>query len=151
MNRVQSQKLGVLLFRPAAGPRAGLLSFQTVPLGQRRAAVTTNNYAGCLKDLERHAEARSLMRKTMPVARRVLGKLHEVTIKMLWAYVETLYEDDNATLADLREAVNTLEDSARGARRVYGTKHPLVVGSEYHIEHSRAALAAREAPSPGSA
>ena len=33
----------MLLFRPAAGPRAGLLSFQTVPLGQRRAAVTTNS------------------------------------------------------------------------------------------------------------
>ena len=109
-----------------------------------------NNYAGCLKDLERHAEARSLVRKTLPVARRVLGKVHEVTIKLLWACVEAVYEDDNATLDDLREAVNTLEDSARGARRVYGRTHPIVVGTEYHIKHARAALAARETPSPGS-
>ena len=91
------------------------------------------------------------MRKTMPVAQRVLGKLHEITIKMLWAYVETLYEDDNATLDDLRKAVNTLEDAARDARRVYGSAHPFAEGCEYHLEKSRAALAAREAPPPGSA
>ena len=65
--------------------------------------------------------------------------------------METLYEDDNATLDDLHEAVNALEDAARGARRVYGTKHPFVVGTEYHIKKSRAVLAARETPSPGSA
>jgi hypothetical protein len=65
---------------------------------------------------------------------------------MLWIHAEILYEDDSATLADLRELVNTLDDAARGARRVYGTKHPFVVGTEYHIEHLRAALAARETP-----
>ena len=87
----------------------------------------------------------------MPVARRVLGKLHEVTIKMLWAYTETLYEDDSAPLADLRELVNTLEDSARGARRVYGSAHPFAKGCDYYLRKSRAALTARETPSPGSA
>ena len=91
------------------------------------------------------------MRKTMPVAQRVLGKLHEITIKMLWAYVETLYEDDNATLDDLRKAVNTLEDAARDARRVYGSAHPFAEGCEFHLQKSRAVLAARETPSPGSA
>ena len=109
-----------------------------------------NNYASSLNGLRRFAEARSLMRKTMPVAQRVLGKLHEITIKMLWAYVETLYEDDNATLDDLRKAVNTLEDAARDARRVHGSAHPFAEGCEYHIQKSRAALAARETPSPGS-
>ena len=88
------------------------------------------------------------MRKTMPVAQRVLGKLHEITIKMLWAYVETLYEDDNATLDDLRKAVNTLEDAARDARRVYGSAHPFAEGCEFHLQKSRAVLAARETPSP---
>ena len=70
---------------------------------------------------------------------------------MLWAYVETLYEDDNATLDDLSEAVNMLEDAARGARRVYGSAHPFTGGCEYHLPKLRAALAAREAASPGSA
>ena len=110
-----------------------------------------NNYASSLNGLRRFAEARSLMRKTMPVAQRVLGKLHEITIKMLWAYVETLYEDDNATLDDLRKAVNTLEDAARDARRVYGSAHPFAEGCEFHLQKSRAVLAARETPSPGSA
>jgi hypothetical protein len=55
-------------------------------------------------------------------------------------------QDDSATLANLRKAVNTLEDAARDARRVYGSEHPFAEGCEYHLEKSRAALAAREAP-----
>ena len=108
--------------------------------------------------LRRFEEARSLMRKTMPVAQRVLGKLHEITIKMLWAHVETLYEDDNttlrmrwiyanalyadddATLDDLRKAVTTLEDAGRTARRVFGSTHPLTEGIEDELQKSRAAL-----------
>ena len=85
------------------------------------------------------------------MARRVLGESHEIAIKMLWIHAQTLYKDDSATLADLREAVNTLEDSARPLRRVYGRTHPIVEGTEYHLQKSRAVLAARETPSPGSA
>ena len=96
-------------------------------------------------------EGKSLLRKTMPVARRVHGENHEITLKMLWIHAEVLHEDDSTTLDDLRKLVNTLEDSARGARRVYGASHPFAKGFLYHIEHSRAALAARETPSPGSA
>ena len=109
-----------------------------------------NNYAADLSDLQRHAEAKSLLRKTMPVAQRVLGESHEVTLKLLWIHVEMVYKDDSATLANLRKAVNTLEDAARDARRVYGSAHPFAEGCEYHLEKSRAALAARETPSPGS-
>ena len=94
-------------------------------------------------NLERFEEAKSVLRKTIPVARRALGESNETTLKLLWVHAQTLYKDDSATLADLREAVNTLEDSARGARRVYGGQHPIVAGFEYHIEKSRAALAAR--------
>ena len=110
-----------------------------------------NNYAASLHALRRFEEAKSLLRKTMPVAQRVLGESHEVTLKLLWIHVEMVYKDDSATLANLRKAVNTLEDAARDARRVYGSAHPFAEGCEYHLEKSRAALAAREAPSPGSA
>ena len=109
-----------------------------------------NNYASSLKHLNHFEGAKSLLQKTMPVARRILGKLHEVTIKMRWCYAQTLYEDPGATLDDLREALTILEDSEGGARRVYGGQHPIIAGFEYHIEKSRAALAARETPSPGS-
>ena len=65
------------------------------------------------------------MQKTMPVARRVLGDSHDYTLTMRKVYAETLYVDDGATLDDLREAVTTLEDADRIARRVFGGAHPL--------------------------
>ena len=42
-------------------------------------------------------------------------------------YAQTLYRDDGATLDDLREAVATLEDTERTARRVLGGAHPLAM------------------------
>ena len=75
--------------------------------------------------LKRFEEAKSLLRKTMPVARRVLGESHDLTLRMRWSYAGALYEDNGATLDDLREAVTTLEDTARIARRVLGGAHPL--------------------------
>ena len=58
-----------------------------------------------------------------------------------------LYGDTGATLDDLREAVTTLEDTERTARRVLGGAHPLAATIEYHMRYSRAALRARETPS----
>ena len=63
---------------------------------------------------------------------------------------KALYRNASATLDDLREAVATLEDSERIARRVMGGTHPLTKINEIHLRGARAALRAREAP-PGSA
>ena len=49
-----------------------------------------------------------------------------------------------ATPDDLREAVTTLEETARTARRVLGGTHPLTSAIEGDLRESRAAL--REAP-----
>ena len=84
------------------------------------------------------------------MARRVLGESRELTLKMRWVYAEALYKDDGATLDDLREAVNTLEDAGRIARRVFGGAHPRTVGIEAALRNARAALAARETPAPPS-
>ena len=65
-------------------------------------------------------------------------------------YAEALYGDDGATLDDLREAVTTLEDVARIARRVLGSAHPLTVDVEANLRDARAALRAREATQPSS-
>ena len=62
-----------------------------------------------------------------------------------------LVNADGATLDDLREAVTTLEDTARIGRRVLGGAHPDVVGIEKSLRSARAALGARETPSPGGA
>ena len=61
-------------------------------------------------------------------------------------YAKVLYT--GASLDDLREAVVTLEETSRTARRVLGGAHPTTGGIEVDLEKSRAALDARETPSP---
>ena len=55
--------------------------------------------------------------------------------------------DDGATVDELREAVTTLEDTERTARRVLGGAHPLTTAIKSHLGCSRATLRARETPS----
>ena len=57
------------------------------------------------------------------------------------------YSDPDATLDDLREAVTTLEDTDRIARRVMGGGHPLTLDIQDCLRNARATLAARETPS----
>ena len=83
--------------------------------------------------------------QTMPVVQRVLGESDEITLKMRKIYAETLCEDSAATLDDLREAVATLGDVERTARRVFGGAHPLTSAIEGDMQSARAALRAREA------
>jgi hypothetical protein len=110
--------------------------------------LAANNYAVMLKDLRHFEEAKSLLQKTMPVARRVLGEGHDLTLRMRWIYAEALYKDSGATLDDLHEAVTTLEDSERIARRVLGGAYPLTTAIEAALQNARAALRTRETPSP---
>ena len=114
------------------------------------ALIAANNYAASLSSLKRFEEARTLLRKTMPVARHVLGGNHDFTLKMRWTYALSLYHDDRATLADLREAVATLEETQRIARRVLGGRHPTTTGIEKSLQLARAALRVRETPPPSS-
>ena len=55
-----------------------------------------------------------------------------------------LYRDDAASLDDLREAVTTLEDAERIARRVFGGAHPLTKGIEGDLRSARRFLADAE-------
>ena len=82
----------------------------------------------------------------MPVARRVLGKTHDTTLRLSWHYARALYEDDGATLDGLREAVTTLEDVERTARRVLGGAHPITLAIERRLRGARAALRALWCP-----
>ena len=108
-----------------------------------------SNYALSLLQQQRYTEARSLLRKEIPVARRVIGEDHEITLSMRWHSARALYEDDGATLDDLGEAVTTLEDVERIARRVFGSEHPHLqfIDSEHYLREARAKLRARETPS----
>ena len=117
------------------------------------ALLAANNYADSLVKLQQFEEARSLLREMIPVAQRVLGEHDVLTLYMKMHHAEALYEDGGATLDDLREAVTTLEETARIARRVLGSAHPNAMKIEQCLQKSRAALRAREEtqPSAGSA
>jgi len=106
-----------------------------------RAAI---NYASSLLGLDRFEQAKTLLRKKIPVAQRVLGEIHDTTLRMRWTYAEALYEDPGATLDDLREAVSTLAETERIARRVLGGAHPDAKGIGLSLRDARAALRARE-------
>jgi hypothetical protein len=67
---------------------------------------------------------------------------------MRWNYADALYRAEGATLDHLREAVTTLEETVRTARRVLGGEHPTTTGLDDELEDARAALRAREAPPP---
>ena len=113
--------------------------------------VAANNFVASLVDLRRFEEAKSLLREMIPVAQRVLGESDVTTLRMRWNYAQSLYEDEGATLDDLRKAVTTLVVTERTARRVLGGAHPLTRVIEQNLRNARAVLAARETQLPASA
>ena len=115
------------------------------------ADVAAINYASSLVNLERFEEAKPLLRRKLPMARRVLGETNETTLRMRWYYAEALCRADGATLDDFREAVTTLEDTERIARRVLGAAHPITIGIGKALQRARKKLRAHETPPPGSA
>ena len=111
-----------------------------------------------LEGLNRHEEASSLLRKNIPVVRRVLGESCQLTLEMRWLHAVNLFRNDGATLDDLREAVQTLEAVAPLWTRIFGEAHPgtrLVQGAledaRAALEDAREALAAHTAASPSGA
>jgi len=99
-----------------------------------------NNYATSLIDLQRFRDAESLLRRTVPTVRRVLGEGHRLTLNMRLNYARAFYLNTGATLDDLREAVTTLEDAERIARRVLGGAHPTTTGITGCLRKARVAL-----------
>ena len=116
----------------------------------RDTLIAALNYASSLVQLKRFKEAKSLMRETIPVARRVLGAGHDHTLRMRTIYASALSLDSSATLDDLREAVTTLEETKRTAQRLLGGAHPIVAAIERARGVARTALRARETPSGSS-
>ena len=127
--------------------------FARLPYGEEKEETLSaaNNYADSLMDVKRFAEAKALLRKTVPVARRVLGKNHEFTLRMRWLYASALYEDNSATLDDLRKSVETLESVAPLLTRVFGPSHPDTPRIQTALKEAREALAAHTAASSSGA
>ena len=102
--------------------------------------LAANNYAVSLVVAERFEEAKALLLKAKPLAQRVLGEGDTTTLRMRLVYGDALYLDPGATLDDLREAVTTLEEIERTARRVFGGAHPLTTGIEDTLRDARLVL-----------
>ena len=102
------------------------------------------NYATALAKLNRFNESRALLLGVIPVARRNLGESNDLTLSMRGLYAQSLYVDPDATLDDLREAVTTLEEVERTARRVLGGAQPTTKTAVISLERSREALSAAE-------
>ena len=111
--------------------------------GNERTLVAASNLASSLLSLQRFEEAQSLMRKSIPVARRVFGSSNEVTLGMRINHARALYENSAATVGDLREAMRTVEETDRVVRHVLGDAHPLATTIELDLRDARAALDAR--------
>ena len=119
----------------------------------RESLSSAYNYATCLFELRRFEEAKVLMSKAMPIARRVIGDNDRLTLRIRWFYAMALHWScDSTTLDDLRLAETTLEETARTARRVLGGANPTARHIGMSLREAQAALRAREGtPSPGSA
>ena len=103
------------------------------------------NYAQSLMSHAHFEEPKVLLRKKIPVARRLLGESHDLTIRLRSTYAVALYESPNATPDNLREAIKQLEEAGRITQRVYGGAHPNVAGIECDLQNARAALRAHSA------
>ena len=118
-------------------------------MGHYHTSVAAKNLAATLLDLKCYEEAKLVLRKAIPAARRVLGENNETTFRTRKCYARALFEDPAATLDDVREAVTTLDKTERAARRVFGGAHPLTEGASGELQQARAALRAREETGSG--
>ena len=85
---------------------------------------------------------------TSPVADRVFGREHFVSLRLRWIYANSLCDDADATLDDLVQAEATLKSVLGSWRRIMGASHPDTAHLEHAVLRVQAALAARQRP-PG--
>ena len=112
-----------------------------------RTLRAASNYVSSLIELKRFQQAKKLLRKSIPAARRVLGESNQITLHLRCNYAQSLCCNAAATLPELHEAVTTFEDVGRIARRVLGGAHPFTTGVEDSLRKLRDALTTRETPS----
>ena len=119
-----------------------------------RTLASAMNYGCTLRDLDLQTEAagqphtwhrsqraKFLLRKLIPVGRRVLGESHEQMVRMRLLYAMCLSDDDAAPRDDVAEATSQLEELLRTAQRIYGPANPLVKHIKGTLEYAQKKLA----------
>ena len=79
-----------------------------------------------LLQLKRSAEAKSILRKVIPLARRVLGTEHHLTLSFRenHATVLLLEDSESGSPDKVSEALGIFEEVHEITRRVCGPQHP---------------------------
>ena len=95
-----------------------------------------NNYAMSLIDIKRFEEAKRLLRKMTPVARRVLGAENKITLSMREDLSRAILDGDSSA-NEKRQALRTLEEVAGIMRRVMGPAHPDTLHAQRKLEGYR--------------
>ena len=82
-------------------------------------------------------EAKELLRKVIPLSRRVQGEDHFYTLKMQWTYGDVLSTAPDATREDCLEAEKLLEKVFGRYRRMLGENHPYTKTCESQLASAR--------------
>ena len=86
---------------------------------------------------QRHfEEAKRVLRKMTPVARRVLGTEHELTLSLREDLSRATLRGESSA-EEKREALRMLEDTVAVMRRVLGPAHPDTLHAQRQLEHYR--------------
>ncbi len=104
-----------------------------------QAAAVGVNYAQTLIKVERFADARAVGREIAQWAHRNPDSPH--SFHVLKALMDSLYKDPNASVEDLREAVEVFENVPATSSRVLGTAHPDTKTYEKALAKAKKALA----------
>ena len=86
-------------------------------------------------------EARSLMRKHLPIARRVVGPDHEITYGIIETLAGAMFQNALAPRKDLVEATEMLTKQLKRLRQVLGAAHPDTQRHEGYLKHIQERLA----------
>ena len=73
-------------------------------------------------------------------------KLGKIRCQIRTLHARTLCEDENASLDNLRQAVELLEDIDSISSRVFGARHPDTAANGSMLRYAREKLAQAEAP-----
>ena len=107
--------------------------------------ISAVNLASSLvDDLQQFDEAKVFLRDRVPEAVRSLGKDHYITFRLQRIHAQCLFQKNNVSGRDLKQAVATLEDLDRRCTRIYGAAHPQTYCTRICLERARAKLALAE-------
>ena len=120
----------------------------------QRSIIAADDVVIALLAVGRYAEAQARAREAAPLARRVFGADHNVTMSLRENIATAVLRADSSSPEETREAFRMYEDVIKDMTRVLGASHPDTRFAQKNLNYCRekdrrrAALRARETPPP---